>query len=152
MRKGWDNLSPAYRHRLERSGITRRLYERGEPITRARGHFTSPLKRPGIFRREKLKSEVWNTYRHRVRRLAAGESIRRAFLIDGTIGYRGSILRQTVEFYEGLEAQYADEGDGGAEYQGEWSDWYSEMVDEWYESGEFVYPELDVYYHGNRKG
>lgn len=36
-RKGWDALSPAYRRRLERGGITRSSYEGGANLQKARG-------------------------------------------------------------------------------------------------------------------
>lgn len=39
-RKGWDDLSVAYRRRLERGGITRAGYETGEKLGAARGHKT----------------------------------------------------------------------------------------------------------------
>lgn len=152
MRKGWDKLSPGYRRRLERNGITRRHYELGGSLVRARGHFPTPVKRPGIYRRERRRSELWAQYRHRARKLGAYESIRREFLLAHTIGDQGSALRQTIEFYESLEAQYADDGEGGAEYEAEWMNWYGEMVDEWSEAGEWRYPELDLYYHGTTKG
>ncbi len=34
----WRELSPSYRQRLERSGITRQRYLAGEPLQKARGH------------------------------------------------------------------------------------------------------------------
>lgn len=37
-RRGWDSLSPAYRNRLKRNGITRRAYESGASLEKARGH------------------------------------------------------------------------------------------------------------------
>lgn len=41
-RKGWDNLSPAYRDRLSRRGITKSQYEHGRPLAGARGHGATP--------------------------------------------------------------------------------------------------------------
>lgn len=41
-RKGWDSLSPAYRARLSRHGITKSQYERGRPLSGARGHGGTP--------------------------------------------------------------------------------------------------------------
>lgn len=41
-RRSWDSLSPAYRRRLERSGLTRAGYESGASLTGARGHGTTP--------------------------------------------------------------------------------------------------------------
>lgn len=37
----WDTLSPAYRLRLERAGITRTDFQRGVPLGRARGHLAA---------------------------------------------------------------------------------------------------------------
>lgn len=42
MRKGWDSLAPGYRARLERGGVSRAGYERGESIKSARGHAKTP--------------------------------------------------------------------------------------------------------------
>jgi len=36
-RKGWESLSPTYRQRLERGGITRKSYESGTALHAARG-------------------------------------------------------------------------------------------------------------------
>ena len=41
-RRGWDDLSDTYRGRLERGGISRTGYERGESLSGARGHATTP--------------------------------------------------------------------------------------------------------------
>ncbi len=41
-RRSWESLTPAYRRRLERSGLTRAGYESGAPLTGARGHGTTP--------------------------------------------------------------------------------------------------------------
>lgn len=41
-RKGWLDLSSDYRHRLERGGISRSDYERGESLSSARGHAATP--------------------------------------------------------------------------------------------------------------
>lgn len=38
MRKSWDELSPAYRRRLEKAGITRTHHSAGHSVQRARGH------------------------------------------------------------------------------------------------------------------
>lgn len=40
MRKGWENLSPKYRQRLERNGITRQSYDAGISLKAARSHPT----------------------------------------------------------------------------------------------------------------
>lgn len=41
-RKGWDQLSPGYRARLEKNGVTEAAYNRGESIQAARGHSQTP--------------------------------------------------------------------------------------------------------------
>jgi hypothetical protein len=41
-RKAWDALSSSYRRRLERSGIDRAAYDRGESLKAARGHARTP--------------------------------------------------------------------------------------------------------------
>lgn len=40
-RKGWDDLSPAYRKRLSNKGISKRSYTQGASIKSARGHKTT---------------------------------------------------------------------------------------------------------------
>lgn len=41
-RKGWSELSEAYRKRLSRGGIDRASYENGASIQKARGHANTP--------------------------------------------------------------------------------------------------------------
>jgi len=41
-RKGWGSLSPAYRARLEKAGLTRTEYEQGVSLQKARGHERTP--------------------------------------------------------------------------------------------------------------
>lgn len=41
-RRSWDSLSPAYRARLSRGGVTRSKYESGASLARARGHGATP--------------------------------------------------------------------------------------------------------------
>lgn len=41
-RKGWESLSPSYRDRLSRNGITKARYERGHKLDVARGHGETP--------------------------------------------------------------------------------------------------------------
>src|SRR5258707_11270082 len=57
-RKGWQQLSPNYRQRLERSGISKTKYEPGASLKAARGHKATPehamkeaLKKPATFRK-----------------------------------------------------------------------------------------------------
>lgn len=41
-RRSWESLSPAYRGRLSRYGITQSQYESGRPLSGARGHGATP--------------------------------------------------------------------------------------------------------------
>lgn len=76
-RAGWANLSPETRERYKRNGITKRGYDRGESLKKARGHEKTP-ERPSSYdpkqypqyhaNRQKLyqevarkKQEVWGT-------------------------------------------------------------------------------------------
>lgn len=47
-RKGWDNLSAAYRERIAKAGMTREDYEAGQSLSKARGHSKTP-ERPSSF-------------------------------------------------------------------------------------------------------
>ena len=47
-RKSWDSLTPTYRHRLERGGVTRSQYESGASLKAARGHRATPEHGPKI--------------------------------------------------------------------------------------------------------
>lgn len=42
MARQWGTLSPAYRRRLERGGITQAAYESGASLQKARGHAQTP--------------------------------------------------------------------------------------------------------------
>src|SRR4029077_19916991 len=60
----WDSLSPGYRKRLEAAGITKRRYESGASLKRARGHYATPehgikeaRKHPAKFREYLQKKE-----------------------------------------------------------------------------------------------
>lgn len=54
-RKGWAQLSPAYRGRLERKGIDQGGYERGTGLEKARGHGLTPERPSAGFRGVALK-------------------------------------------------------------------------------------------------
>ncbi len=41
-RKAWESLSPGYRQRLERAGMTRQDFKQGRPLAAARGHGATP--------------------------------------------------------------------------------------------------------------
>lgn len=62
-RKGWDQLSPAYRRRLQRNNITRAAYEAGASLSTARGHrpneFGVSETRASILRRLIRSTDSW---------------------------------------------------------------------------------------------
>ncbi len=47
-RTGWSKLTADYRRRLERTGITRRQWERGADLRSSRGHRPPPTLRPNV--------------------------------------------------------------------------------------------------------
>lgn len=53
VRFGWQKLSPAYQKRLERNGITRRMWEDGADLRAARGH-----KNDGLVKVSKQQKEL----------------------------------------------------------------------------------------------
>ena len=70
--KVWSNLSPNYRARLERNGVTRTQYERGDSLKGARGHANTP-ENPAEALRNPDKYEIY-------------------------IGKRDALIRQIEEF------------------------------------------------------
>lgn len=50
-RKGWSELSDAYRGRLEQQGVTRQQYESGASLQAARGHSVTPERLTGYIGR-----------------------------------------------------------------------------------------------------
>lgn len=60
-RKGWGQLSPTYRARLERGGITASSYATGASLASARGHGSTPEK--AITSVEKLETATAGRYR-----------------------------------------------------------------------------------------
>jgi hypothetical protein len=52
-RKGWDQLSPGYRDRIAKAGMTREDYEAGGSLSKARGHAKTP-ERPSSFDAKKF--------------------------------------------------------------------------------------------------
>lgn len=67
-RQLWETLSPAYRGRLERGGITRTAYESGVSLAKARGHAATP-EHPREAEKEKNR-ERYRRYRDKKAELA----------------------------------------------------------------------------------
>jgi len=60
-RSGWSNLSPDYRKRLERSGVSRINWESGADLRKARGHATDTGLKTVTKRQEELTKRAVNT-------------------------------------------------------------------------------------------
>jgi len=57
-RKGWTQLSPGYRARLQKNGISKAQYDAGKSLAKARGHSQTPehgikeaIRKPGKYRK-----------------------------------------------------------------------------------------------------
>jgi hypothetical protein len=59
-RKGWASLSPSYRARIEKAGLTQADYEAGTSLSRARGHANTP-ERPSSY--DPAKYQKYNSKR-----------------------------------------------------------------------------------------
>lgn len=62
-RKGWNSLSPSYRARIEKAGLTQADYEAGASLTKARGHSQTP-ERPRSY--DPQKYQKYNTERNKL--------------------------------------------------------------------------------------
>jgi hypothetical protein len=71
----WEALSPAYRGRLERAGISQQLYESGESLQRARGHLGTP-ERPARAERNARAYPKYIRARVKPMRVATEEGVR----------------------------------------------------------------------------
>lgn len=77
-RKGWNTLSPGYRQRLQRAGISQSDYESGASIQKARGHEKTP-ERPGII----IDRERYPDYARRYENLLSAVDDRKRQLFGG---------------------------------------------------------------------
>lgn len=64
-RRVWSALSNAYRTRLARGGVTKKMYESGAPLGKARGHEKTPehpedvVRNPSRYPEYMQKSALW---------------------------------------------------------------------------------------------
>jgi hypothetical protein len=63
-RKGWGDLSPTYRKRLERGGIGRHEYEAGAALSNVRGHGKTPEHPLPANKSVPKRYQRWNNIRH----------------------------------------------------------------------------------------
>lgn len=82
-RKAWGTLSATYRRRLERGGITKAAYERGESLAKARGHGQTP-ERP---ERAERQPDKYTKYIERRRTLERQVAEKKAELFRGSKKY-----------------------------------------------------------------
>lgn len=96
VRREWEALTPAYRRRLERGGISREAYTQGASLRAARGHATTPERPTRAFRNPDLYGDYLR------RRVARGADVpsgmvsptRAPRLIGDTVGWPG---RDTID-------------------------------------------------------
>lgn len=62
-RKGWNSLSPSYRARIEKAGLTQKDYEAGASLSKARGHANTP-ENPRSY--DPQKYQKYNTVRNQL--------------------------------------------------------------------------------------
>lgn len=89
-RKGWDALSPAYRQRMERNGVTRDIYESGGSIQKARGHQATP-ERP-----ERANAENFPDYFNRRQRLVRELAAKKQRLFHDRLRYDAKRSRDNI--------------------------------------------------------
>jgi hypothetical protein len=65
--RNWDTLSAAYRKRLERAGITKRQYESGASLEKARGHGQTPEHPERAREPEPGKPDKYKRYRDKIK-------------------------------------------------------------------------------------
>jgi hypothetical protein len=64
-RRNWDGLSEGYRKRLKNAGVTRRQYESGVSLSKARGHEKTP-ERPERANRNPGKYQAYEAKKNRI--------------------------------------------------------------------------------------
>lgn len=74
-RRDWETLSVAYRSRLERAGVSQRLYESGVSLSGARGHTSTP-ERPARAERNATAYAGYIRARVKPMRVATAEGVR----------------------------------------------------------------------------
>lgn len=84
MARSWEGLSPAYRARLQRAGITRKAYENGAPVTAARGHARTPERPERALKKPDRYEGYLQTRAELVKRVVA----RKKELFGGTMRYK----------------------------------------------------------------
>lgn len=124
-RKSWEQLSPAYRTRLERKGITAEQHSGGSSLHVARGHIS------------KEREYADTRYRRMVREFADRQAAYYYRDADEVLEQLRSMPRADVE--DILSRQHKAE----YEYEEE-----AQKSPEFWESRDHDYPEWLYYYHG----
>lgn len=90
-RRAWESLSPKYRARLSRHGITKSQYENGRPLSGARGHGSTP--------EHGLKSARRNPKKY-------GEYIRKRSVPEGPHEVPGNVEDEAYELNAARDAAF----------------------------------------------
>lgn len=168
MRKPWAELSPAYRRRLERSGITPESHRAGVPLFQARGHFPrdpqagyvrellpgKPRER-GRLRLDRESYRDASSFWQKVRRdprfrdvpKPIRQTLRQAIFVDRE--YRETMVRDVLQMYSDARRDFRSNPQ-----RGERQDVYEKLDNALFvfqaEWGDFDYDwfdELYIYYH-----
>lgn len=127
-RKAWSELSPAYRSRLERQGITRETHAQGADIAKARGKRSRAAENES--RRKQRRIDSW------IRRYADHYYADEDELREQLEGYDQEAIYRAIDTQERIEEMW-NEGD------------WDEAHDLWEEMRESQdVPEWMLFYHG----
>ena len=118
MARNWDSLSEPYQHRLERAGIDREAYSRGDSLSEARGHGSS---------RESLIDQIqaYKIAEHGGKRSFNTERSRKNVDIDTESKHKRSTteLKDILKHYEKQERLRLTRDEMLADEDGDWDDY-----------------------------
>jgi hypothetical protein len=133
--RNWDALSGAYRRRLEKAGVTRKAYESGSSLAKARGHARTP-ERPERAEQPRNK-EKYKEYRQRRATLIGKVNAKKDQLFSSSRKYSGKRSKDLSEtgpssggkppsiknMRKFLDLSYE-------EFEADYAEWWDD-VDEW---------------------
>lgn len=128
-RSSWESLSPAYRSRLERGGITRQDYLSGASLSGARGHKATP-ERP---ERADRNPERYKEYLATRKRLEKAVQVKK----QGEFGdsHKFRINRSNTNVAKnpvtGMEVPMADLRKAANADSSEWLEWLQDDRERW---------------------
>jgi hypothetical protein len=133
-RKAWADLTPAYRARLERGGVSRETHERGAPILNAVGHGWHLPSRRARYERALARETARATASGNVSRETAIDTIeqigpdRAAVIIDWQTERTdlGKGIGGPLTFQAYIEDLYGPDA-----WDDDWQEIYDELDDSW---------------------